>query len=92
MQRKASAIEPLVFTTPGGCERHAEGILSTMADAVAREEGRERAAVKAELLEAISLSIARSVAKAIIRRRRPITNARAASVWRFATEYAMLEE
>ena len=39
-------------------------------DAVAMVEGRERAAVKAEILESISLSIARSAAKAVLRRRR----------------------
>ena len=60
----------MVFTTQGGCETHAEAILSQIAAAIARAEDNDAVAIKAEMLENISVSIARSVAKAIARRRR----------------------
>ena len=65
--------EPLVFTCQGGCERHAEGILTQIAEAVARAEDLEAASVKADILEQISSCLARHVARAISRRvpRRP---------------------
>ena len=52
-----------------GCEKHAEAIISQIADSVAKAECRDTGRVKAEILETISLSIARSVAKAVLRRR-----------------------
>ena len=67
---KGIRYEPLVFTAEGGCEKHAEAIISQIADSVATIECRDAGRVKAEMLETISFSIARSVAKAI-RRRRP---------------------
>ena len=60
--------EPLVFTTQGGCDKRTEALLSQIADVVARSECRESGAVKAEMLQAISMSIMKSVAKSIIRR------------------------
>ena len=66
---KGVRYEPLVFTTQGACERRAEAIISQIADKVAQVEGRDPAKVKAELFESLSMSIARSVAKAVVRRR-----------------------
>ena len=60
--------EPMVFTCQGGCEGHAEAILSQIATSVAKVEGAAAATVKAELLEEISLCIRRSVARAVARR------------------------
>lgn len=61
--------EPLVFTTQGGCEKHSEAIITQIADKVAQVECRDAGKVKAEILETICMSIMRSVAKAVIRRR-----------------------
>ena len=61
--------EPIVFTAQGGCERHAEAIISQIADNVAKAECRDPGVTKAEIMQTISLSIARSVASAIMRRR-----------------------
>ena len=83
---KGVRYEPLVFTAQGGIENHAEAIISQIADNVAKAECRDPGRVKAEMLETISFSIARSVAKSILRRRqRP----RAATIARGAT---LLEE
>ena len=57
-----------MFTTQGGIERHAEAVLSQLAEAVAKEESDDLAVVKAELLERISLCIARSVARSALKR------------------------
>ena len=65
--------EPVVFTVQGGCEAHAEALLSQIADAVGRAEGQHPAIIKKEMLEAISMSIMRSAAKAVLRRRRPMS-------------------
>eukprot|EP00973_Karenia_brevis_P021418 2943942-Karenia_brevis.AAC.1 len=65
---KGVRYEPLVFTTQGGCERHAEALISQIAAAVAQVEDIQAAQVKAEMLETICQSIMRSVAKAVIRR------------------------
>ena len=62
--------EPLVFTTQGECEAHAESVIAQIAVEIAKLELREAALIKAEMLQAISLSIARSVAKAVMRRKR----------------------
>ena len=67
---KGIRYEPLVFTTQGGCETHAEAIISQIAGEVAKLEHKAAALVKAEMLQAISMSIARSVAKAVIRRKK----------------------
>jgi hypothetical protein len=65
--------EPLVFTSQGGCEKHAEGIIAQIAEATARAEDLEAAAVKADIFEQISACLARHTARAISRRspRRP---------------------
>ena len=65
------AYEPLVFTCQGGCEKHAEAILSRIAVSIAKCEGVDAATVKAEMMEDISLCIGRSVAHAIQKRGRP---------------------
>ena len=61
--------EPLVFTTQGGCEKHAEAIISQIADRVGQVECLDAGKVKAEILETICMSVMRSVAKAVMRRR-----------------------
>lgn len=61
--------EPIVFTTQGGCDRHAEAIISQIAGAIAKTENRETGIVKAEMMESICMSIMRSVARAVLRRR-----------------------
>ena len=61
--------QPLVFTIQGGCERHAEVILSRIAAAVAKCESVSAMEVKAELMQRISLALVRAAAKAIERRR-----------------------
>ena len=90
---KGVRYEPLVFTTQGGCEKHAEAIISQIADNVAQAECRDKGKVKAEMLETISMSIARSVAKAVIRRqpKRPQAQSNSASST-FLFESAILEE
>ena len=60
---KGVRYESLVFTAQGGCEKHAEAIISQIADKVAQAESRDKGEVKAKMLETISMSIARSVAK-----------------------------
>ena len=59
---------PLVFTTQGGIERHAEATLGQLAEAVAKAEEKEAGVVKSDLLEQISLSIARSVHNSVRKR------------------------
>ena len=61
--------QPLVFTIQGGCERHAESLLSRIAAAVAKCENTSPMEAKAELMQSISISLVRSAAKAIERRR-----------------------
>ena len=60
--------EPVVFTCQGGVEGHAESILSLVAQAVAKAEEVEAAVIKADMLERLSICLARHVARAIIRR------------------------
>jgi hypothetical protein len=62
------AYEPLVFTAQGGIEKHAEAILSQLAELVADVESREVGDVKAEFLERISFTLARHTANAVLRR------------------------
>ena len=78
--------EPLVFTAQGGCEPHGEALLTRMAKAVADAEGIAPAVAKKEIMERISLSLGRSVAKAVIRRRRPITKAYGGALQRYLAE------
>ena len=61
--------EPLVFTAQGGIERHAEAVLTQIAAAIAAEEEVSAAQVKAEMLQQISLCLARCAAKAVVRRK-----------------------
>ena len=65
---KGERYEPLVFTSQGGVERHAETMFTQIAQAVAHAEGVGAATVKAEMFEAISVSIVGSVAKSVMRR------------------------
>jgi hypothetical protein len=65
---KGIRYEPLVFTAQGGCAGHAESLLMQIASAVARAEDGDVATIKAQMLEEISMSIARSVARAVRRR------------------------
>ena len=83
--------EPVVFTTQGGVEGHAEAILSRIATAVAANEDAEAAEVKAEMLQTISLSLARSVAKAVRRRRPTASGSLQGGGRRQAVETAVLE-
>ena len=82
--------EPLVFTAQGGLERHAEALLSRIADAVSSQEEATAMEVKAELLQRISLSLARSAAKAISRRKPPRTTTSSATV-RAAAEIGLMD-
>ena len=61
--------EPLVFTVQGGIETRAEALLSRIAKEISEAEGTSQAAVKKEMLEAISVSLARAASKAVLRRR-----------------------
>jgi hypothetical protein len=65
---KGIKYEPLVFTAQGGIQRNAEAVLSSLAAAIARVEGKALAKVKAEILEDLSLTLARRAARAILRR------------------------
>ena len=51
--------EPVVFTVQGGMERHTEALLASIAKAVSREEGTCLAEAKSEIIQAITLSLAR---------------------------------
>ena len=87
------AIKVAVFTDQGGCEKHAEAIISQIADSVAQAECRDKGKVKAEMLETISMSIARSVAKAVMRRQpRPRQAQICTESSTFLSEIAVLEE
>ena len=61
----------MVFTCQGGCEGHAEAIISRIATGIAKCEGVDAATIKAEILEDISLCIGRSVVQAIQKRGKP---------------------
>ena len=82
--------EPLVFTTQGGCESHAEAFLSSIAELVAKAEFKDTNIIKSELLEAISLSIVRSVARAVFRRRKTYAFTINPAQRRIADELAVL--
>ena len=82
---------PLVFTTQGGIEKHAEAALSQLAEAVAKAESKEAEAVKAEILEQILLTLARAVSRCI-QRRCPVALGRSSAVAsRIVREMAGLE-
>ena len=84
--------EPLVFTTQGGIQRNAEAILSELASSVARVECRGAAEVKVELLQDVSLSLARSVASAVRRRCPRSAATRGNAARRLIEEAECLEE
>ena len=63
--------EPMVFSVQGGCESHAEGVIHQLAQAIADAEGISKASAKADIMEEIALSLARSAASAVARRRPP---------------------
>ena len=84
--------EPLVFTTQGGCETHAEAIISQIAGAIAKTEERDAGIIKAEMLEAISMSIMRSVARAVLRRRAKPSLGGFVRSSRLQSEFALLDE
>ena len=83
--------EPVVFTAQGGVEKHAESILSRVAASVAASEEASVSEVKAEMMQQISLCLARSVAKAIRRRRPAVPNSAHSVVRRQAVEAETLE-
>ena len=74
------------------CEKHAEAIISQIAGKVAEVEGLDIGKVKAEILETICMSIMRSVAKAIIRRRPRARMPHFSVTGVLLTEIAILEE
>ena len=61
----------MVFSVQGGCESHAEGIIHQLAQAIADAEGISKASAKADIMEEIAISLARSAASAVARRRPP---------------------
>ena len=64
----------LVFTAKGGVERHVEAVIGLLATALAEGEGSSPEKMKAEMLERISLTLARHAARAVVRRQtRPAT-------------------
>jgi len=82
--------EPVVFTVQGGMERHAEALLSRIAQAVSQEEGGSVSEVKAEIVQTISISLARSAASTVMRRRpRPL--AHSSELQRALQETSILE-
>ena len=84
--------EPLVFTTQGGCEGHAEAIIAQIADAIAKCEDRSSGDIKAEILQKLLLSIARSVARAVARRKKRRWTPFCHLAGRLAAEFATLRE
>jgi hypothetical protein len=65
---KGIKYEPLVFTAQGGIQKNAEAILSALAVAIARTEGKALGKVKAEILEDLSLTLVRWAARSVMRR------------------------
>ena len=82
--------EPVVFTVQGGMGRHTEALLASIAKAVSKEEGTVLAEAKSEIIQAVTLSLARSAAKAVTRRR-PATVARNSELQRSLQEATTLE-
>ena len=71
---------------------HARAFLSSIAELVAKSEFKDTRTIKSELLEAISLSIARSVARAIFRRRKTYEFTFNLAQGRIASELAALTD
>ena len=83
---------PLVFTTQGGCEVHAEAVISQIAAAIASAEGCSSAAIKSDMMQMILMINARSVAKAISRRKKRRWMQLVANTGRVSAEIATLQE
>jgi len=66
-----------VFTTQGGCEQHALVLISQIAQSAADCQNASVMEAEADLMQRISVSLARSVAEAVERRR----NLHCTSVW-----------
>ena len=90
--QRGISYEPLVFTAQGGMERHAEAILSRIAAGVAKNEDASAAEIKAEFMQEVSVSLMRSVAKAVLRRRCNPCAAGALAAERGRAEAALLQE
>ena len=60
-----------MFTAQGGMERRAEALITRISHAVGKEEGISVAEAKADFVQSVSLSLARSAVQAITRRRPP---------------------
>ena len=84
--------EPLVFTVQGGIERHAESILTQIAVAIASEEETTAAEIKSDMLQTISVSLARSAAKTVMRRKPRICSGSQTSRRRTIAEVQLLED
>ena len=61
--------KPMAFSAQGGTEGHTESMLTQIATTIASEEETSVAEVKADMLQALSVSLARSAAKAVTRRK-----------------------
>ena len=81
---------PAVFTVQGGMERHTEALLTRIAKAVSKEESTSLAEAKGEIMQAVTMSLARSAVKAVIRRR-PAPVARSSELQRALQEAATLD-
>ena len=79
-----------MFTVQGGMERHTEALLASIAKAVSKEEGTSLAEAKSEIIQAVTLSLARSAAKAV-NRRRPAPVARCSELQRSLQEATILD-
>ncbi len=83
--------QPVVFEAQGGMTKDAGAILHTLANAVATAENGDPKQCKEDLLQRISLAIARHGASAIKRRRRPVVNAAVAACQRELDKCVHLE-
>ena len=72
-------------------ERHAEAVLTQIASAIAEEEDVTAAQVKSEMLQQISLCLARSAAKAVARRKCRVHFGMDSSTRRAITEAQLLQ-
>ena len=74
--------EPVVFSCQGGCERHAEAVIGRIADGIARAEGISTMVAKAEILEDISLCLARHCVRSVAKRMPLRVQRGNAALWR----------
>ena len=61
--------EPVVFTCQGGIQSNGESVLTRLAEAVAKAEGKTSSQIKAEIMQDLSRTWVRAAASAIARRR-----------------------